>query len=286
MKASIEAQAACHGLVRLSGSMPNSMSACARRASCSVSSRATCSAVSGDRPLSTYILASSRCSVSGICRARGLEVEDRLLGVALGADRDVLAGAHAERARGQRGDAGDHDGAAVVGRAGDAHHDAGGRHDAVVGAEHGGAQPVEPRADVVAHLVVEVLGLLVGADLHAHATILARRRAPCNEGEAGLSARVSRARRCRGPRGGGAGAGPPRGARRPAPPRRPPTPDRRTHRGAGPTTVTLAGRPRRASVTCGRNRCPSTRAPARDSVERQAPASRSSASLASGSRAA
>ena len=56
-----------------------------------------------------------------------------------------------------------------VGRAGDAHHDAGGRHDAVVGAQHRGAQPVEPGADVVAQVVVEVLGLLVGADLHAHA---------------------------------------------------------------------------------------------------------------------
>ena len=59
-------QAACHGLVRLSGSMPNSMSACARSASCSVSSRATFSAVSGDRPFSTYIAASSRSSVCGI----------------------------------------------------------------------------------------------------------------------------------------------------------------------------------------------------------------------------
>ena len=39
VKASMDAQAACHGLVRLSGSMPNSMSAWARSASCSVSSR-------------------------------------------------------------------------------------------------------------------------------------------------------------------------------------------------------------------------------------------------------
>ena len=47
-----DAQAACHGLTRLSPSMPSSISAWARSASCAVSSSATCCAVASLSPLS------------------------------------------------------------------------------------------------------------------------------------------------------------------------------------------------------------------------------------------
>ena len=89
-----------------------------------------------------------------------LLVQQRQLGVLLGAHRDVLAGGHAQRARRQPGHAGDQDRAAVAGRAGDAHHDARGRDDAVVGAEHAGAQPVEPVVEpAVVRLVLVRAGL-------------------------------------------------------------------------------------------------------------------------------
>ena len=52
VKASIEATAACHGLVRSSGSMPSSASACAASASWAVSCSATSCARSWSRPLS------------------------------------------------------------------------------------------------------------------------------------------------------------------------------------------------------------------------------------------
>ena len=65
------------------------------------------------------------------------------LGVPLRADRHVLADRHRQRARGQPGDAGGEYRPAFGRGRGDADHDAGDRHDPVVGAEHAGAQPVE-----------------------------------------------------------------------------------------------------------------------------------------------
>ena len=128
-----------------SGSMPSSASACAPSASCSVSCLATSSASSSLSPLSTYSPASSSSSSSGSSlQLAALLLQQRQLGVLLGAHRDVLPGGHAERARGQPGHARDQDRAAVAGRPGDAHHDARGRDDAVVGAEHAGPEPVEP----------------------------------------------------------------------------------------------------------------------------------------------
>ena len=52
VNATIDAKAACQGLVRSSGSMPSSTSACAASASCSVSSTATCRASGSLMPFS------------------------------------------------------------------------------------------------------------------------------------------------------------------------------------------------------------------------------------------
>src|SRR6478609_4649320 len=60
------APAACHGLVRSSGSNPSSTSACARSASFAVSCSATCLASAGSMPLAWYSPASSSSSSSGV----------------------------------------------------------------------------------------------------------------------------------------------------------------------------------------------------------------------------
>ncbi len=60
--------------------------------------------------------------------------------LALALHADVLAGAHRERTGHETGDAGEHDQMVVGGRPGDAHHERQVAHQAVVGAEDGGAQ--------------------------------------------------------------------------------------------------------------------------------------------------
>ncbi len=63
------------------------------------------------------------------------------LGVALRADRDVLADRHGGRARHQSGQGRGQQCGALGIRGGDTDHEAGHRQDPVVGAQHGGAQP-------------------------------------------------------------------------------------------------------------------------------------------------
>ncbi len=74
-------------------------------------------------------------------------VEERSLGVALSAHRHVLARGHAHRAGEQSRDAGDEDRLPVVGGTCNTDHQSRCRNDAVVGAEHSRAQPVEPGAN-------------------------------------------------------------------------------------------------------------------------------------------
>jgi hypothetical protein len=87
---------------------------------------------------------SSRCSPAlSAASSAALAIELGFFGVGLGMHRDVFAGGHRHRAGHQAGHAGDqHRLAAAVGR-GHPEHQAGGGHDAVVGAEHGGAQPAD-----------------------------------------------------------------------------------------------------------------------------------------------
>ena len=71
-----------------------------------------------------------------------------LLGVGLRMDRDELAGGHRHRPGDQRRHAGQQDRAVVGARDADAEHEARSRHDAVVRAEHGRAQPADAVAKV------------------------------------------------------------------------------------------------------------------------------------------
>jgi transposase len=80
-----------------------------------------------------------------------LQPDVGLLGVAPRADRHALAGGHRQRPGHRPGDPGRHDrGARRARRAGRSHaeHEARGRHDAVVGAQHGGPQPVGAVAEM------------------------------------------------------------------------------------------------------------------------------------------
>src|SRR6478736_2582768 len=94
-----------------------------------------------------------------------LERQERPLRVTLGADRDVLAGSHRHGTRGQGGDAREDDRGLVGGRTRDADDDAGGRHDAVVGAEDAGPEPVEARADVGVVRLLAVVAVVEGRGL-------------------------------------------------------------------------------------------------------------------------
>ena len=64
-----------------------------------------------------------------------------LFGIGLRTDRDIFARRHRHRAGDQAGDARQQDVALGGGGGGDAQDQAGGRDDAVIGAQHGGAQP-------------------------------------------------------------------------------------------------------------------------------------------------
>ena len=126
-----------------------------------------------------------------------LQADVGLLGVALRADRHVLAGGHRQRAGHQPGDPGGDDrGARRAGR-GHAEHEARGRHDAVVGAEHGGAQPVGAVAEV---------------DLGSRPALALTRRAPLPRPGA-RARRAARRRPCRARRAASPAADTPRGAR-------------------------------------------------------------------------
>ena len=70
---------------------------------------------------------------------RALARQLGVLDVGLRADRNVLAGGHRHGAGNEPGDAGDEHVAVGAAGGGDAGDEAGGRQDAVVGAEHGGA---------------------------------------------------------------------------------------------------------------------------------------------------
>src|SRR6478752_735232 len=94
-----------------------------------------------------------------------LERQERPLRVTLGADRDVLAGSHRHGTGGQGGDAREDDRGLVGGRTRDADDDAGGRHDAVVGAEDAGPEPVEARADVGVVRLLAVVAVVEGRGL-------------------------------------------------------------------------------------------------------------------------
>jgi len=71
-------------------------------------------------------------------------IEVGALGVGLRADRDVFAGGHGKGAGDEAGNAGDQDVVSRRIRRRDADDEAGGRDDAVVGAEHRRPQPADP----------------------------------------------------------------------------------------------------------------------------------------------
>ena len=66
------------------------------------------------------------------------------LAVGLGADGDVFARRHGHGAGDQTGQGGEDQGASVGVGGGHAHDQTGGRDDAVIGAQHGGAEPADP----------------------------------------------------------------------------------------------------------------------------------------------
>ena len=92
--------------------------------------------------------------------------DQRLLAVLLAADGHVFAQGHGDGAAHHAGGAGDEDGSGVRGDAGDAHHNRGDGDDAVVGAQHARAQPVQAVRDVV---VVGLVLMLDGGGLAVHA---------------------------------------------------------------------------------------------------------------------
>ena len=159
--------------------MPSSASACAPSASCSVSCLGHL-----ERELLVEPLLDVQPGQLGelllglVAQLAALLVEQRELGVLLGAHRDVLTGRHAQRAGRQTGHAGDQDRAAVAGRTRHAHHDAGGRDDAVVGAEHTGAQPVEPVVEPALVRLVLVRARPRGRHVELVGSVMAHRLRP------------------------------------------------------------------------------------------------------------
>ena len=140
-----EASAAWTGRAVSASEMPSSSRACAPSASCAISCvgdlarRAPARARAARRSPPARAARLRRRSRAPRARAS----RSARLGVGLRADRDVLARGHRHRARDQPGDAGDqHRCARPLGR-GDAEDQARGRDDAVVGAEHRGAQPAD-----------------------------------------------------------------------------------------------------------------------------------------------
>ena len=91
-----------------------------------------------------------------------------LLGVRLRADRDVLSGGHRHGPRDQAGDPGDQYVAVTRFRGGDPHDQARRRHDAVVRAQHRGAQPADASGAVSFRVADGDLWL--PGDAHTHRT--------------------------------------------------------------------------------------------------------------------
>ncbi len=157
VKAIIDAQAACQGLVRSLGSIPNSTSACAPRASWAVSSRATSTASSSAQPFGHVEVGEFRQFFFGLLdKLAAFLVRQCTFGVTLGADRDVFACGHAHRPGDEAGNSGHGDRRSARCRTGHAENDAGRRHDAVVGPENPRSQPVQAAADAAAVRLVVV----------------------------------------------------------------------------------------------------------------------------------
>ena len=72
-----------------------------------------------------------------------LFVQVGVLGIGLRLNRDVLAGGHGKCARHHARDAGEHHAALSDTARGDANHEAGNRHDAIIRAEDGRAEPAD-----------------------------------------------------------------------------------------------------------------------------------------------